>query len=249
MMAIPLLESFVEPTVTRLGQSTSLALTGLLVGVAFGFLAQRSRFCLRSVVLAFARKLTGGKLTAWLFAFATAVLATQALAWAGAYWHWSRRCLAVRRRLARRRPRVGAPSAGRDLGLGRRGGCRSDHSGSLVGKLRHLESVVRPAARAVVELHRAFLAAALFGELKLQSFQGGASMHRYIIGAMCMGFGGMLAGGCAVGAGLSGTAVFTITASVTLTAMWVAAAVTDRVLGQHPTGVLDQPMPSGIRPA
>lgn len=248
-MAIPLLESFVEPTVTRLGESMSLALTGLLVGVAFGFLAQRSRFCLRSAVLEFARKLTGGKLTVWLFAFATAVLATQALAWAGAYWHWSRRCLAVRRRLARRRHRVGAPSAGRDLGLGRRGGCRSDHSGSLVGNPRHLESVVRPAARAVVELHRAFLVAALFGELKPESFQGGASMHRYIIGAMCMGFGGMLAGGCAVGAGLSGAAVFTITAYVTLTAMWVAAAVTDRVLGQHPTGVLDQPMPSGIRPA
>ncbi len=57
----------------------------------------------------------------------------------------------------------------------------------------------------------AFLAAALFGELKLEGFQGGASMRRYIIGAMCMGFGGMLAGGCAVGAGLSGTAVFTIT--------------------------------------
>ena len=82
-MAISLLDSVVEPTVARLGESTSLGLTGLLVGVAFGFLAQRSRFCLRSAVLEFARNLTGGKLTVWLFAFATAVLATQALAWAG----------------------------------------------------------------------------------------------------------------------------------------------------------------------
>ena len=32
----------------------------------------------------------------------------------------------------------------------------------------------------------------------------------------------MFAGGCAAGAGLSGTVVFTITAYVTLTAMWVA---------------------------
>jgi len=31
------------------------------------------------------------------------------------------------------------------------------------------------------------------------------------VGAVCMGFGGMLAGGCAVGAGLSGAAVFTVT--------------------------------------
>jgi uncharacterized protein len=73
-----------------------------------------------------------------------------------------------------------------------------------------------------------FLAAALFRELKLEGFQGGASMRRYMIGAIAMGFGGMLAGGCAVGAGLSGAAVFTITSWVTLTAMWAAAAITDR---------------------
>ena len=34
-----------------------------------------------------------------------------------------------------------------------------------------------------------FLAAALFGELKLEGFQGGASMRRYIVGAVFMGFG------------------------------------------------------------
>lgn len=47
------------------------------------------------------------------------------------------------------------------------------------------------------------LAASLFGELTLEGFQGGASMRRYILGAVPMGFGGMLAGGRAVGAGLS----------------------------------------------
>jgi hypothetical protein len=81
----------------------------------------------------------------------------------------------------------------------------------------------------------AFTAAALYGELKLEGFQGGAGMRRYLVGATLMGFGGMLAGGCAVGAGLSGTAVFTMTAFVTLTAMWIAAALTDRLLDQHPT--------------
>jgi hypothetical protein len=79
-----------------------------------------------------------------------------------------------------------------------------------------------------------FIAAALFGQLKLEGFMGGASMRRYIVGAMLMGFGGMLAGGCAVGAGLSGAAIFTITSWVTLTAMWAAAALTDRLVDQRP---------------
>lgn len=79
----------------------------------------------------------------------------------------------------------------------------------------------------------AFVAAAMSGELKLEGFQGGASMRRYIVGAVCMGFGGMLAGGCAVGAGLSGAAVFTATAWVTLFGIWAAAALTDRLLDQQ----------------
>jgi uncharacterized membrane protein YedE/YeeE len=80
----------------------------------------------------------------------------------------------------------------------------------------------------------AFAAAALSGELKLEGFQGGAGMPRYIVGAVCMGFGGMLAGGCSVGSGLSGTAVFTATAWVTLVCMWAAAALTDRWLDPAP---------------
>jgi uncharacterized membrane protein YedE/YeeE len=365
-MAIPLLESVVEPAVTRLGESTSLVLTGLLVGVAFGFLAQRSRFCLRSAVIEFARNLTGGKLTVWLFAFATAVLATQALAWAG--WFDARDA----RQIAARGSLSGAAIGGALFGTGMilargcssrllvlaaqgnlrslmsglvfavaaqaawtgilapvreiisawwtvDGGAARDliartgigHGGALLFGAVWLAAAVVWARRQRVEtwawagaagvgltiafawwatyaiskvsfdphpvqslsftgpsadvLSRvlfvsdkpatfdlglvpgvflgAFVAAALFGELKLEGFQGGASMRRYIIGAMCMGFGGMLAGGCAVGAGLSGTAVFTITAYLSLTAMWVAAAITDRMLDQHPTGVLDQPIP------
>jgi len=90
-----------------------------------------------------------------------------------------------------------------------------------------------------------FIAAALFRELRLEGFQGGASMPRYMLGAMAMGFGGMLAGGCAVGAGLSGAAVFTITSWVTLCAMWAAAALTDRLVDQRAAGLLDQAMPGG----
>lgn len=75
-----------------------------------------------------------------------------------------------------------------------------------------------------------FLAAASARELKLEGFQGGQSMRRYIVGAVLMGFGGMLAGGCAVGAGISGASVFTITSWVTLTTIWAGAALTDTLL-------------------
>ncbi|WP_292935772.1 YeeE/YedE family protein [Noviherbaspirillum sp.] len=72
-----------------------------------------------------------------------------------------------------------------------------------------------------------FLSAYLGREVKLEGFKDGLSMRRYIIGATCMGFGGTLAGGCAVGAGVSGAAVFALTAWVTLCGIWIAAGLTD----------------------
>ena len=72
-----LLESIIE----QVGENGTLAIGALLIGVVFGFMAQRSRFCMRSAVIEFARNHMGGKLTVWLFAFATAVGVTQALAW------------------------------------------------------------------------------------------------------------------------------------------------------------------------
>jgi hypothetical protein len=71
------------------------------------------------------------------------------------------------------------------------------------------------------------LAAAATGEIELQGFEGGPSMVRYIAGAVLMGFGGMLAGGCAVGAGVTGGAVMAVTAWIALFAMWIGAGVTD----------------------
>lgn len=72
-----------------------------------------------------------------------------------------------------------------------------------------------------------FAAAAWRGELRLEGFHDGYSMRRYIIGAVLMGFGAMLAGGCAVGAGVTGGAVFALTAWIALTGMWIGAGVTD----------------------
>jgi len=71
-----------------------------------------------------------------------------------------------------------------------------------------------------------FLAAAWAGELKLEGFQGGPSMTRYLLGAALMGFGGMLAGGCAVGS-LSNASVFAVVGWVALLSIFVSAVLTD----------------------
>jgi uncharacterized protein len=88
----------------------------------------------------------------------------------------------------------------------------------------------------------AFLGGALGRQLHLEGFKDGYSMRRYIAGAMLMGFGAMLAGGCAVGAGVSGGAIFSLTAWVALAAMWAGAAVTDRLLDRE-TAVGARPGP------
>jgi uncharacterized membrane protein YedE/YeeE len=358
-----MLESLLE----RWGESGSLAAGALLIGIAFGFLAQRSRFCLRSAVIEFARNQSGGKLTVWLFAFASAVIGTQALAWAG--WFDA----ANARQIASRGSLSGAAIGGALFGVGMilargcssrllvlaaqgnlrsllsglifavtaqaawtgalsplreaisawwtvEGGTPRDliartgigHGGALVFGAVWLGAAIFWARRQRVPawgwagavgvglsiaaawwftyavsklafdphpiqalsftgpsaevLNRvlfvsdrpmnfdvglvpgvflgSFIAASLFGELKLEGFEGGPGMRRYIAGAMLMGFGGMLAGGCAVGAGLSGAAVFTLTSWVTLIAMWASAALTDRLLDQQAASRLDQSMPS-----
>jgi len=81
-----------------------------------------------------------------------------------------------------------------------------------------------------------FLAAWLTRELVLQGFHDGRSMTRYLIGAALMGFGGMLAGGCAVGAGITGASIFALTAWITLCGIWLAAAVTDRLFERAERG-------------
>ena len=76
---------------------------------------------------------------------------------------------------------------------------------------------------------------ALIGrEWKLEGFKDGHSMRRYIAGAVFMGFGSMLAGGCAVGAGMTGGAIFAITAWLALVGMWVGAGLMDRLIDAVP---------------
>lgn len=68
------------------------------------------------------------------------------------------------------------------------------------------------------------------GEAKIQRFGPDTPMEVYLIGAALMGFGSMLAGGCAVGAGMSGGAIFALTAWVAVGCMWIGAMATHRLL-------------------
>ena len=79
------------------------------------------------------------------------------------------------------------------------------------------------------------LIGALVGrELKIEGFKDGYSMARYIAGAVAMGFGAIMAGGCAVGAGVSGGAIFALTAWLSLVAMWVGAGLADLLFDRSP---------------
>jgi uncharacterized membrane protein YedE/YeeE len=71
-------------------------------------------------------------------------------------------------------------------------------------------------------------------EFKIERFGADTPMERYLIGAVFMGFGSMLAGGCAVGAGMSGGSVFALTAWVALFCMWIGAMATYRLLHLNP---------------
>lgn len=73
----------------------------------------------------------------------------------------------------------------------------------------------------------AFLAAAWGRELRFQGFDGPKPMRQAMSGAALMGFGGMLAGGCAIGSGVTGTSILAATALLALAAMWLGAIATE----------------------
>ena len=100
------------------------------------------------------------------------------------------------------------------------------------------------------------LIGALVGrDWKLEGFGGGYTMPRYIVGAVLMGFGSMLAGGCAVGAGMTGGAIFAVTAWITLVGMWIGGGLTDRLLDrphhrEHPAqSEAHNPQQAAVAPA
>lgn len=78
----------------------------------------------------------------------------------------------------------------------------------------------------------AFLASAMKGEFRFQGFDGESQMRRSLTGAVLMGFGAMLAGGCAIGAGVTGGSIFVATAWLALLCMWIGAVITDFLVDQ-----------------
>jgi len=341
--------------VERHGTASVLSAGGAVIGLLFGFFAQRSRFCLRAAVIEFWRGKFAEKLSVWLLAFATALIAVQALILAG----WLD--VGGVRQLANRGSLSGALVGGLLFGVGMimtrgcasrllilsaNGNLRALLSGlvfavtaqaTLAGSLAPLRSEIAGwwtveggSARNLLALvgaghwdglvlgalwlavalyfswrsgNRAWmwlgglctgLAVALawwfnhavaqasfdvvpvggltfsgpsaewlmrvlanpgttFGfdagmlpavfvgsllgalvgrEFKIEGFKDGYSMARYIAGAMAMGFGSMLAGGCAVGAGMTGGAIFSLTAWLALAGMWLGAGFMDRWLAE-----------------
>ena len=336
------------------GHNTVLATGGGLIGVSFGFLAQRSRFCLRAAVIEFWHRRFGDKLSVWLLAFASAVIAVQLMVLTGWLDTHNARQISATGSIS------GALVGGLLFGLGMvmtrgcasrllvlsaNGNLRALLSGlifavtaqaALAGALsplrNHISSwwtVEGGASRDLLALagmgHWAgllmggiWLAAALFfalrsphrnkwmwlggigtglavaaawgfsqwvaaesfdavqiqgltfsgpsaewmmrvmqspapdkgfnfglmpgvfigslmgaligGDWRLEGFTDGYSMRRYIGGAILMGFGSMLAGGCAVGAGVTGGSIFALTAWLSLMGMWVGAGLADRWL-------------------
>jgi uncharacterized membrane protein YedE/YeeE len=339
------------------GESCVLALGGGVVGVLFGFFAQRSRFCLRAAVIEFWHHQFGEKLSVWLLTFASAVIAIQGLIVLGDL------DVSTARQLATRGSLSGALIGGLMFGAGMimTRGCASrllilSANGNLRALLSGLifavtaqsalSGALSPAREALTRLwtveggasrdllailgwshttglvvglvwmvaalyfttrtaQRAWMwlggigaglsvalawwfsyrvsqasfevvhiqgitfsgpsaewlmrvlapnppaigfdfgllpgvfvgsfVAAWWGkELKLEGFKDGYGMRRYICGAMLMGFGAMLAGGCAVGAGVTGGAIFAVTAWLALIGMWMGAGWVDRWIDAPP---------------
>lgn len=345
-----------EAVTEILGEKTALALGGLFVGLLFGALAQRSRFCLRAATIEFSRGKMGSKVAIWVLAFSAAVAATQGLISFGLL------DVSEARQVSTMGSLSGAVIGGALFGVGMilARGCASRLLVlSATGNLRALVAgliltiVAQASLRGALSPSREYLSSlwvveggdsrdvlALIGlniptatliaaiwlligiwfarrnnisitvtvsaigvgltvmlgwlityslsqasfdpiavksisftgpsadtlmglinepsipigfdvglvpgvflgsffasviarEFKVQSFDATTGMLRYIIGAGLMGFGGMLAGGCAVGAGVTGSAVFSLTAWVALAAMWAGAMITDYLIDRN----------------
>ena len=79
----------------------------------------------------------------------------------------------------------------------------------------------------------ALIASILFGSFKWQSFSTPAETGRYAAGAALMGVGGVLAGGCTVGAGLAGVPTLSIAALLAILSIAAGGLLTQAVLGRR----------------
>ncbi|MBB4174213.1 YeeE/YedE family protein [Sulfitobacter noctilucicola] len=72
----------------------------------------------------------------------------------------------------------------------------------------------------------------IFGGFQWQSFENPRQTGRYIAGAALMGVGGVLAGGCTLGAGLSGVPTLSVAAVLAIVMIAVGAKATQAVLSR-----------------
>lgn len=350
--------ALIELLLETFGDSETMVLAGLLVGVVFGVAAQRSRFCLRAAVVEFAGGKLGPRTAVWLLCFSTALLWTQAAALAGLV------DLSTSRWLAQASSLSGAVIGGLAFGvgmvlsrgcpgrllvLGATGNLRAILSGLVfaVAAQVTLRGIVAPARQEIAGLSvagagtpslpalgglpdwtglalgvlftlgalwiarknrvgarvlvfgsgvgfaaalgwfltyqlslmtfeptsveslsfsgpsadmlmfvllpdsgldfdiglvpgvfiGAFLAAWAARELAWQGWEGARAMQRYLSGALLMGFGAMLAGGCSIGAGVTGASTLALTAWVALASMWLGGTLADYLLDRRARAV------------
>lgn len=76
----------------------------------------------------------------------------------------------------------------------------------------------------------ALIASLIRGQFQWQSFESARQTGRYLSGAALMGVGGVLAGGCTVGAGLSGIPTLSLAALLAIGSIAVGGWVAGRVL-------------------
>jgi uncharacterized membrane protein YedE/YeeE len=82
----------------------------------------------------------------------------------------------------------------------------------------------------------AMIAALIRGQFQWQSFESARQTGRYMAGAALMGVGGVLAGGCTVGAGLSGVPTLSVAALLTLASIAVGGWLAARALNASSSG-------------
>lgn len=95
----------------------------------------------------------------------------------------------------------------------------------------------------------ALAASLLFGSFRWQSFDSPAQTGRYLAGAALMGVGGVLAGGCTVGAGLAGVPTLGVAAILALVAIVAGAKLTDALLSRSSAGSDAQTATQALQPA
>lgn len=352
---LPSEDVMIEPLIEAYGEATIVLASALAIGAAFGALAQRSRFCMRSAVIEVGRKGPGERFSVWLLAVAAAVIAVQAAAsqgWLaldavrslggrgslsgaaigglmfGAGMVLARGCVSrllvlsaggnlravttglifatvalatMRGPLSGAREAVSSvaaidgpalnalaalgsgPAAGLGigglllaaaLGLGLRRGLTVANAvfalgiGVLVAAGYGLTSAlhvasfdpqpvqglafIAPFANGLgialgqvapkIDFALALLPGVVLGaglaalvarEWRIEGFASPVAVIRYALGASLMGFGGVVATGCSLGNGVSGVAVFSTTALVSLAGMWAGALATDALVDRE----------------